>query len=204
MRRTVLLSSAVLAAVLAVGGCKGPPIYERAIEPAHADQESLLHCPHCSGHALVACERCGGQGGGGCDTCNGFGILRCPDCDLIILVSDPSPETDLFYRMKTLGGESQKMEQFTAEVFADRHLFAVDCRRDHFMSALLLHDKRCPTCNSRGYVNCPDCERGLRPCEVCSGSLFVSCPLCRMTGFVPSLTGETIKQRGQVIRKRKR
>lgn len=193
-----------LALMAAAPGCTGPLVYERTIEPVHANQESLMHCPHCGGSGLVDCEACSGTGGRPCDTCNGFGIMRCPDCDLIIWTSDPSPETDLHYQEKTLGGESTGMEQFTANLFADRHLLAVDCRRETYMSAVLVHDKRCKSCNSRGYVNCPDCFRGMKQCEACGGSMYVACPICRMTGFVPSLTGETLRQRGQIIRKRKR
>ncbi len=196
---------ALLAAVaMAAAGCTGPPIYERTVEPAHADQESLLLCPHCGGQGLVECEACSGKGGTLCDVCMGFSVMRCPDCDLIIWTSDPTPETDLYYRQKTLGGESERMEAFAAELFDDKHLLAVDCKRETYMSALLMHDKRCPTCNSRGYVNCPNCAHGMKQCEACGGSMYAACPICRMTGFVPSLTGETLKQRGQIIRKRKR
>jgi predicted RNA-binding Zn-ribbon protein involved in translation (DUF1610 family) len=207
MRKDVippLTATALLGFLLLLLGCQGPVQYERVPEPRHAIQESLLPCPHCGGQGLLECEVCRANGGWSCPTCNGFGLTRCPDCKLVLIHTDASPEPNLYYQDKTFGGSQTGMEAFEANVYADLHLHGIDRRMDHFLSSSLFSGKRCKTCNSRGVIHCPDCDRGVRTCPKCKGRLFNICPLCRGSGFVPSLTGEKIRHRGRIIRKRRR
>lgn len=207
MRRRGTRARALLWALGLMAGlaaCQGPVVYERSPEPRHAEQESLLPCPHCAGQGIVSCEMCGGKGGWCCPTCEGFGLVQCPDCQLILMHTDPSPETDLYYETRTLGGAGTGTEPFTADLYATSHLHGIDRRATHTMSSLLLGGKRCPTCNSRGVLPCPDCDRGVRTCPRCGGRCYTVCPLCRGAAFVPSLTGEKVRSRGRVLRKRRR
>jgi hypothetical protein len=204
MHPTVAIVFVLLTAGALLPGCQGPPLYERVPEPAHASQDSLLHCPHCDGFGLVECQLCIGKGGWVCPTCEGFGIAQCPDCKVFIAKTDYSPERDLYYQLKTFGGEGTGVEAFDAKVFADWHLHGIDRRNVQYMSSSILAGKRCKTCNSRGVVTCPDCGSGIRACRQCGAKMYEGCPLCKGSGYVPSLSGEKVKARGIRMRKRKR
>ncbi|GEM_PF-2726080 len=156
--------------------------------PAHLvpDSRQAILCPLCQGTGHETCPTCGGRGRVICEVCKGFGIVRCPDCELVRIPNVPKERTGRATTSRSVGCPTcdfrgEDCPQCRVEVVDVERLASAAWNPIRYQSR-----EPCPTCHSRGWLDCPYCRNGLRTCKTCNGTGYAPdpCPLCHGTGLI--------------------
>lgn len=156
--------------------------------PAHlvSDQRQAILCRQCQGVGREPCPVCHGRGVVICEGCEGFGKVDCPDCELVrvrdVVVSRPSHAD----RMVSVGCPSCDFEGGDCPD-CEAHVPDLSWTRIPDRGEVRYTSRHpCRTCRSRGWLPCPSCDNGLRPCDACGGTGFkrTPCSLCGGAGIL--------------------
>lgn len=130
-----------------------------------ADRTYKEQCDECSGNKLVKCDNfeCDGRHIWTCTECNGEGRLVCNTCGGSKKIMCGTCGGNDRVKCSKCGGDGKVNDSIAAKAANSKYF----------------QEKKCGSCQGRGWRPCSDCTRGRVVCNNCSGQGKVVCSTCQ-------------------------